>query len=84
MIIIRPGNYAYLTPPPFSSALRGEKKKNDDSLILEVLKQVTTTYAKFLKDLCTVKKGLNIKKKAFLIEQVSAIIEKKSLLSIKI
>ena len=42
-----------------------------------MIKQVPT-YAKFLKDLCTVKKGLNVNKKAFLIEQVSAIIESKT------
>ena len=39
-----------------------------------MIKQVPT-YAKFLKDLCTVKKGLGIEKKAFLTEQVSAIIQ---------
>ena len=42
-----------------------------------MIKQVPT-YEKFLKDLCTVKKGLNIDKKAFLIEQVSAIIQCKT------
>ena len=42
-----------------------------------MIKQVPT-YAKFLKDLCTVKKGLNIDKKAFLTEQVSAIIQCKT------
>ena len=42
-----------------------------------MIKQVPT-YAKFLKDLCTVKKGLNIDKKAFLTEQVSAIIQCKA------
>ena len=36
------------------------------------------TYAKFLKDLCTVKKWLGIEKKAFLTEQVSAIIQSKT------
>ena len=36
------------------------------------------TYAKFLKDLCTVKGGLNVNKKAFLIEQVSATIQCKT------
>ena len=35
-------------------------------------------YAKFLKDLYTVKRELNIDKKAFLIEQVSAIIQCKN------
>ena len=45
--------------------------------LLDMIKQVPT-YAKFLKDLCTVKRGLNVTKKAFLIEQVSAIIQCKS------
>ena len=45
--------------------------------LLDMIKQVPT-YAKFLKDLCTVKKGLNVNKKAFLTEQVSAIIECKT------
>ena len=43
----------------------------------DMIKQVPT-YAKFLKDLCTVKKGLSIDKKAFLTEQVSAIIQCKN------
>ncbi|RVW74613.1 hypothetical protein CK203_050889 [Vitis vinifera] len=42
-----------------------------------MIKQVPT-YAKFLKDLCIVKRGLNVNKKAFLTEQVSAIIQCKS------
>ena len=42
-----------------------------------MIKQVPT-YVKFLKDLCTVKKGPNVNKKAFLTEQVSAIIESKT------
>ena len=45
--------------------------------LLDMIKQVST-YAKFLKDLCTVKKGLGIEKKAFLTEQVSAIIQSKT------
>ena len=45
--------------------------------LLDMIKQVPT-YAKFLKDLCTVKKGFNVNKKAFLTEQVSAIIECKT------
>ncbi|RVW11951.1 Retrovirus-related Pol polyprotein from transposon 297 [Vitis vinifera] len=40
--------------------------------------QTMSTYAKFLKDLCTIKKGLNVNKKAFLTEQVSVIIQCKS------
>ena len=45
--------------------------------LLDMIKQVPT-YAKFLKDLCTIKKGLGIEKKAFLTEQVSAIIQSKT------
>ena len=50
--------------------------------LLDMIKQVPT-YAKFLKDLCTVKKGLGINKKAFLTEQVSSIIQCKTLLKYK-
>ena len=53
-----------------------------NTLLLDMIKQVPT-YAKFLKDLCTVKKGLGINKKAFLIEQVSSIIKCKTLLKYK-
>ena len=45
--------------------------------LLDMIKQVLP-YAKFLKDLCTMKRGLNIKNKALLIEQVSAIIQCKT------
>ena len=77
-------------PPPFSQVLRRKKNSIHQTEILEVLRQVKVnipllymikqvpTYAKFLKDLCTVKKGLNMNKKAFLTEQVSAIIERKT------
>ena len=44
---------------------------------MDIIKQVPA-YAKFLKDLCTIKKGLGIEKKAFLTEQVSAIIQSKN------
>ena len=39
--------------------------------VLDMIKQVPA-YAKFLKDLCKVKKELGIEKKAFLTEQVSS------------
>ena len=42
-----------------------------------MIKQVPF-YAKFVKDLCTMKRELNINKKAFLTEQVSAIIQCKT------
>ena len=73
-------------PPPFPQELRGKKKVINQIEIVEVLRQVKVnislldmikqvpTYAKFLKDLCTVKRGLNIDKKYFLTEHVSAII----------
>ena len=44
---------------------------------LDIIKQVPS-YEKFFKDLCTIKKGLGIEKKAFLTEQVSAIIQSKN------
>ena len=81
--------------PPFPQALRGKKKALKQEGILEVLRQVKVniplldmikqvpTYAKFLKDLCTIKKGLGINKKAFLTEQVSSIIQCKTLLKYK-
>ena len=50
--------------------------------LLDMIKQVPT-YAKFLKALCTVKKGLGINKKAFMTEKVSSIIQCKTLLKYK-
>ena len=79
----------YHIPPPFPQALRGKKKASQQAGILEVLRQVKVNiplldiikevpaYAKFLKDLCTIKKGLGIENKAFLTEQVSTIIQSK-------
>ena len=42
--------------------------------MLDAIKQIPS-YAKFLKDLCTVKRKLNTQKKAILTEQVSAILK---------
>ncbi|RVW19423.1 hypothetical protein CK203_115661 [Vitis vinifera] len=79
----------------FSSALHGKKGIKNAFEILEVLRQVKVniplldmikqvpSYAKFLKDLCTIKRGLNVNKKTFLTEQVSAIIQCKSPLKYK-
>ena len=78
------------TPPPFRQALKAKKKAINQAEILEVLRQVKVNiplldmikqvpiYAKFLKDLYTVKRGLNVNKKAFLTEQVSGIIQCKT------
>ena len=83
------------TPPPFPQALKNKKKAINQAEILEVLRQMKVnippldmikqvpTYAKFLMDLCTVKRGLNVDKKAFLTEQVSAIIQCKTLMKYK-
>ena len=80
----------YCMPPPFPQALRSKKKASQHAGILEVLRQVKVNiplldiikqvpaYAKFLKDLCTIKKRLGIEEKAFLTEQVSAIIQSKN------
>ena len=66
------------TPPPFPQALKAKKKAINQTEMLEVLRLVKVniplldmikevlTYAKFLKDLCTVKRGLNVNKKVFL------------------
>ena len=78
------------TPPPFPQALKAKKKAINQAKMLEVLRQVKVniplldmikrvpTYAKFLNDLCIVKRGLHVDKKAFLTEQVSAIIQCKT------
>ena len=65
-------------PPPFPQALKSKKKAINQTEILEVLRRVKVNiplldmikqipiYAKILKDLCTMKRGLNVDKKAFL------------------
>ena len=94
-IVIKEDMMKKNTPLPFPQALKEKKKAKTQTEILEVLRQVKVniplldiikqvpTYAKFLKDLCTVKRGLNINKKAFLIEQVNAIIQCKTLVKYK-
>ena len=89
-IVIKEDSMKKSMPPPFPQALKGKKKAFNQTEILEVLRQVKVniplldmikqvpTYAKFLKELCTVKRGLGIDKKAFLTEQVSAIIQSKT------
>ena len=76
--------------PPFPQSLKTKRKVINQAEILEILRQVKVnipildmikqvpTYAKILMDLCTVKRGLNVDKKAFLTEQVSAIIQCKT------
>ena len=88
-ILLEEDTMKYRIPPPFPQALKGKKKATQQAGILEVLRQVKVNiplldlinqvpaYAKFLKDLCTIKKGLGIEKKAFLTEHVSALIQSK-------
>ena len=85
------------SPPalPFPHAMAKQKKVNHNSKIFETFKQVRSniplmdaikqvpSYAKILKDLCTVKRKLNLKKKAFLAEQVSVILQNKNALKYK-
>ena len=89
-ILLKEDSMKHCMPPPFPQALRSKKKASQQAGILEVLRQVKVNiplldiikqvpaYAKFLKDLCKIKKGLGIEKKAFLTEQVSAIIQSKN------
>ncbi|RVW61981.1 Retrovirus-related Pol polyprotein from transposon 297 [Vitis vinifera] len=82
------------TSPPFPQALHGKKGIKNASEILEVLRQVKVNIplldmikqvpiCKVPKGPCTIKRGLNVNKKAFLTEQVSAIIQCKSPLKYK-
>ena len=89
-ILLKEDSMKHSMPPPFPQALRSKKKASQQAGILKVLRQMKVNiplldiikqvpaYAKFLKDLCTIKKGLGIEKKAFLTEQVSAIIQSKN------
>jgi hypothetical protein len=79
----------------FPHAMTKQRKVNHNSEIFETFKQVriniplldaikqVPSYAKFLKDLCIVKRKLNVKKKAFLAEQVSVILHNNNALKYK-
>jgi hypothetical protein len=78
---------SFVPKAPFPKRLRAPKKNAQFAEILEVFKQVqinipfldaiqqVPSYAKFLKDLVTVKRKNNVPKKAFLTEQVSSILQ---------
>nr|CAN70642.1 hypothetical protein VITISV_020042 [Vitis vinifera] len=82
------------TSPPFPQALHGKKGIRNAAEILEVLRQVKVniplldmikqvpTYAKFLKDLCTIKRGLTVNKKAFLTIMIGGKVVEKALLDL--
>jgi hypothetical protein len=85
------------SPPvlPFPHAMTKQRKVNYNSEIFKTFKQVriniplldaikqASSYAKFLKDFCTVKRKLSVKKKAFLAEQVSVILQNNNALKYK-
>ena len=71
---------SHIPPTPYPHRLRAPKKVNNHSEIYELFKQVKLniplldaikkipSYAKFLKDLCTVKRKLGVNKEAFMTE----------------
>ena len=78
-------------PLPFPQALKNSKSSLDHGEIIDQLKQVKVnlpllhvikkipSYAKVIKDLCTIKRKHKVSKKKFLAEQVSAVIERMTL-----
>jgi hypothetical protein len=78
---------SFVPKAPYPNRLLAPKKGGKLEDILEVFKQVQinipfldaiqqiSSYAKFLKDLITVKRKTNVPKKAFMTEQVSAILQ---------
>jgi hypothetical protein len=78
---------SFVSKAPYPERLKAPKKNAQFAEILEVFKQVqinilfldaiqqVTSYAKFLKDLVTIKRKTNFPKKAYLTEQVSYILQ---------
>ncbi|KAL5766048.1 hypothetical protein ACOSP7_016665 [Xanthoceras sorbifolium] len=71
-----------LDEPTLPSPPVNKSSTNPDDALLEEKKKKppihVPAYAKVIKDLCTMKKKHNVKKTAFLTEQVSAVIEQKT------
>ena len=77
---------SHVPPAPYPHRLRAPKIVNDHSKIYELFKQVKLniplldvikqipSYAKFLKDLCTVKRKLGVNKEAFMTKQSTSLI----------
>ena len=77
---------SHVPPAPYPHRLRAPKKVNNHYEIYELFKQVKLnipllyaikqipSYAKFLKDLCTVKRKLGVNKEAFMTEQSTSLI----------
>ena len=78
---------SFIPKAPYPERLKAPKTNAQFAKILEVFKQVqinipfldaiqqVTSYAKFLKDLVTIKRKTNVPKKAYLTEQVSSILQ---------
>ena len=77
---------SHVPSTPYPHRLRAPKKVNNHSKIYELFKQVKLniplldsikqipSYAKFLKDLCTVKRKLSVNKEEFMTEQSTSLI----------
>ena len=77
---------SHIPPAPYPHRLRALKKVNNRSEIYELFKQVKLniplldaikqipSYAKFLNDLCTIKRKLGVNKEAFMTEQSTSLI----------
>ena len=88
VVDVEPEKYkaSHVPPAPYPHRLRAPKKVNNHSKIYQLFKQVKVniplldaikqipSYAKFLKDLCTVKRKLGVNKDAFMIEQSTSLI----------
>lgn len=84
---IGPPPKPFVLKAPFPQRLQSLKNSMQNANILDIFKQVKINiplldaikqiplYANFLKDLCTIKRKLNVEKKAFLMENVSFIIQ---------
>ena len=76
----------HIPPAPYPHRLKTPKNVNNHSEIFELFKQVKLniplldaikkipSYAKFLKDLCTIKRKLGVNKEAFMTEQSTSLI----------
>ena len=79
---------SHAPPAPYPHRLRAPKKVNNHSKIYELFKQVKVniplldaikqipSYAKFLKDLCTVKRKLGVNKDAFMTKKSTSLTRK--------
>jgi hypothetical protein len=85
--IVKDLTRSFVPKAPYPERLRAPKKNAHFAEILKVFKQVqinipfldaiqqVLAYAKFLKDLVTIKRKTNVPKKAYLTEQVSSILQ---------